>query len=1437
MVRGLLGEGHVARQCTQPKRPRNSAWFKEKMLLVQVQESSQESKEIENKYMKKEIDLEKKIKELDNIVYKVGQSAQMTHMLTKSQVFYVDTHKQAFGYQNPFYLKKAQRIKPTLYDSIVISKKHDVTYVVDEEETLILEDGNFGKHFVPQKKLSAEQAFWLSILNSKSKPLAVTQSPVEIEVPKELPKTLRAYYEDVGISHQTFVARTPQQNDVVEIQNQTLVEAVRTTEALGKLKPKADIGIFVGYAPTKKAYGIYNNRTFPAFVAPEPFDSIGTPSLALIDQDAPSPNNNPFFGVAIQEPNSKESSSRNVILTNVHSVNQPPKHLSKWTKDHPLDNVIGNPSRHVSTRYQLQNKAMFCYFDAFISFVEPKNHKEALQESYHVMIITLKWIFKVKLDEVGGVLKNKARLVARVYRQEEGINFEESFAPAICQSSIEFEYNMKECFKALTDRLDWENPEGDRCPFYLSKPLPLKGCRGYLTVATKYFFNNDLEYLKSKDLDGKYTALITKTKAARYELVGIEDMILKQWSVTKVGYDKDAILSVRSMTVNKLHGYGYLEEIMKSHHQKRVKDVQLGLESYQKKLNITKPQKDFLGISTKELYTPSFEPPGVVYEDLSHHKRLVRADELYMFSVGMLKKVRDTLHHRLLNFRFGYNKNMPRLKWSDSDKRRSGIMVDLIDKQMLERRILINLERLVGAREPEMDYRGRSCGNNGGTMEQYMSKTRAGYGSGVARPKIEDKDNFELKGQFLKELHTNTFSGSDHEDANEHIEKVLEIVDLFHIPNITIDQVMLRAFPMSLTRVVSHWLKNKPSGLITTWEDLKTKFLSKYCLPACTAKKMEEINNFQQETDENLYQSWEGAIPSKTGAAAKVSIQEMAKYSQKWHNGTSRTRSTKTSDRLAAIQAQLDTIGREIKKVNEKVYAAQVGCKQCKGPTTPKIATQGRRKTPRRSLLHSIRCTFLGKGYRATALGFYQRNNTNPSNQGASIKTLEIQIEQISKVLQERGFGSLPRSTETNSRDHVKSISTIVKVVASSICCIGSHQYVVSTEHNSTLMYETKQMTIPFPSRLNDCYCENTKGSYGPQFLEAYSYGALHIDKSIPRKEKDPRSFTLPCYINNVCFNKALADLGASVSVMPLLTDLNLGLGELAHTKLTIELAYRTVKYPKGIAKSVLVGIGKFVFPVDFIILDMHEDFKVPLILGRPFLSTAHAKIDVFKRNITLRVGEEKIIFKSIKPVSSLIRRVYMLSLRERIELDLEARLMRDNLVLNRSLDPFFEDYIELNDLNVPLELRRDQVDDLMPTIKEGVVIEEFRDRNNARMVSKFFGYPGDYDHDKKIRIDCAHNLNLSYMISFEFLHANFFPILYVNVMSKKFYNSIRKDKLEYNGNNVVEALINIPIFVKTFSILTYFEVLEDMNAYHDEGMSDVIFGEKLGLMQYGLKK
>ncbi|GJT33641.1 hypothetical protein Tco_0924060 [Tanacetum coccineum] len=123
------------------------------------------------------------------------------------------------------------------------------------------------------------------------------------------------------------------------------------------------------------------------------------------------------------------------------------------------------------------------------------------------------------------------------------------------------------------------------------------------------------------------------------------------------------------------------------------------------------------------------------------------------------------------------------------------------------------------------------------------------------------------------------------------------------------------------------------------------------------------------------------------------------------------------------------------------------------------------------------------------------RASTNAAiqNQGSSIKNLEIQIGKISKVLQERGSESLHSSTEANLKDHVKSILTIVEADTNPI--------------------------------------RQKKGSYGPKFLEANSYEASHINNSIPRKEKDPGSFTLPCYINNICFDIALADLGASIGL------------------------------------------------------------------------------------------------------------------------------------------------------------------------------------------------------------------------------------------------------------------------------------------------------------------
>ncbi|GJZ51009.1 putative transposase, mutator type, MULE transposase domain protein [Tanacetum coccineum] len=183
---------------------------------------------------------------------------------------------------------------------------------------------------------------------------------------------------------------------------------------------------------------------------------------------------------------------------------------------------------------------------------------------------------------------------------------------------------------------------------------------------------------------------------------------------------------------------------------------------------------------------------------------------------------------------------------------------------------------------------------------------------------------------------------------------------------------MLRAFLMSLTGAASRWLRNKPSGLITTWEDLKTKFLRKYCPPARTAKKMEEINNFQQELDENLYQAWERfkELMMKCPQHYLTEIQEVVLFC----NGldVSTRQNLDSRDGLAAIQAQLNNLGREIKKVNEKVYAAQVGCEQCKGPHyTKDYPLKEVGKTLEEAYYTQFGATFQGGGYRATAPRLY----------------------------------------------------------------------------------------------------------------------------------------------------------------------------------------------------------------------------------------------------------------------------------------------------------------------------------------------------------------------------------------------------------------------------------------------------------------------------------
>ncbi|GJV35676.1 retrovirus-related pol polyprotein from transposon TNT 1-94 [Tanacetum coccineum] len=319
-------------------------------------------------------------------------------------------------------------------------------------------------------------------------------------------KDLTEYYERVGIFHQKTVSRTPQQNGVVERRNRTLVEATRAMlifskapiEDLGKLQLTADIGIFVGYAPSRKRYRIYNKRTrriketihvqfnelteqmalvqlsigpTPTFLTPRqissglvpnpspatpyvpptnkeleilfqpmfdeymepprverpvslapgilvPVNSADTPSSTTIDQDAPSPShspssstlqssslhqgvaaeftlmeenpfapvdNHPFINVFAPEPSYEASSSEDLSSTESPYVSQTLHRLGKWSKDHPLDNIIGNPPRPISTRKQLATDALWCLYNSEICHNEDAGFNHARRDSLHLM--------------------------------------------------------------------------------------------------------------------------------------------------------------------------------------------------------------------------------------------------------------------------------------------------------------------------------------------------------------------------------------------------------------------------------------------------------------------------------------------------------------------------------------------------------------------------------------------------------------------------------------------------------------------------------------------------------------------------------------------------------------------------------------------------------------------------------------------------------------------------------------------------------------------------------------------------------------------------------------------------------------------------------------------------------------------------------------------
>ena len=323
-----------------------------------------------------------------------------------------------------------------------------------------------------------------------------------------------------------------------------------------------------------------------------------------------------------------------------------------------------------------------------------------------------------------------------------------------------------------------------------------------------------------------------------------------------------------------------------------------------------------------------------------------------------------------------------------------------------------------------------------------------------------------------------------------------------------------------------------------------------------------------------------------------------------------------------------------------------------------------------------------------------QQQATQLNNKAAQLRSLEAQMGQMANLLTERQPGSLPSNSEVNPRrdgnEHVKVVTLrsgrelesqlqtpVVEQLETEEITQPERKDDADKEQpqekqSSETSVETKaSIPVPYPQRLKKHKLDKQFTKFMDVFKKLHinipfadaleqmpSYVKFMKDilsqkrrlvdfetvnlteecsailqRKLPQKLKDPGSFTIPCTIGNAIFEKALCDLGASINLMPLSIFRCLGLGKARPTTVTLQLADRSLKHPRGIIEDVLVKVDKFIFPADFIVLYMEEDKEIPIILGRPFLATGKAMIDVQRGELKLRVQEEEVKFNVFEAV------------------------------------------------------------------------------------------------------------------------------------------------------------------------------------------------------------
>nr|GEZ27402.1 reverse transcriptase domain-containing protein [Tanacetum cinerariifolium] len=441
------------------------------------------------------------------------------------------------------------------------------------------------------------------------------------------------------------------------------------------------------------------------------------------------------------------------------------------------------------------------------------------------------------------------------------------------------------------------------------------------------------------------------------------------------------------------------------------------------------------------------------------------------------------------------------------------------------------------------------------TMAEFLQAPPEGFENAIVIPEIT-ANNFELKHGLIDLVQNKQFFGHDKEDPHAHIRYFNKITSTMRVPNVPSSSIKLILFPFSLKRAARIWLEKEPLRSILTWDDLAWDRFNDL-LRACPHHGFSELH--QLDTFYNaLNVNDQDSLNSVAGG--------------------------NFLDKMPRECLKIIEIKSKVRQTRAKAVVAKVSTSS----STPAISSEVF------ELKDMVRALLLHKKNQSSA----PASSSTP----APVKAIKPNCVTCG------GSGTLPRNTVTNPKEDLKGITT-----RSGVAYQGPPIPTPSKLSNKELSFMDALILMPkFASTLKALIGNKEKLSEMARTLMNEHYSTVILNK-LPRKLGDPGKFLIPCEFPGMDECLALADLGASINLMPLSVWEGLSLPELTPTCMTLELADRSVYKPIGIVKDVSVKVGVFHFPVDFVVVDFEPDPRVPLILGRCFLKTNRARIDVHK--------------------------------------------------------------------------------------------------------------------------------------------------------------------------------------------------------------------------------